>query len=179
MCLLLNGKSFATKRYVVDSAKCSYSDHKPNSRTHQRHYACEEELRLIGEKDTRDQVLRPDPNNPEGTLGQGSEAGKDAAKLAKTFPWVGAELARAKYEEILGRSLLPGKKRVYTIFEKISCNASDSIGTPLYKTKIGPIWRWNSCEGAVRYEIRKYFQTKLLRDVCDGIFRDPLGKPFK
>lgn len=168
------------KRYVVDKPVCSKGPHhKPNSHTHQRHHYCTETLRLVGEKDTRDYADKPSPSDPERTIGKGSEAGKIAALAAKAAPWVGAELARAKFEDILGRSLLPGKKRVYTIFENISCRASDSSGAPVFKTKIGPIWKWSSCESAVRYQIRKYLQQYVLRDICDSIFLDPLGKPFK
>ncbi len=167
------------KRYVVDSPSCNYSEHKPNSKTHQRHYRCAERLREIGEDDTRDYVDTPSANDPESAVGKGSEAGKIASTVAKTLPWVGAEIARAKFEDILGRSLLPGKKRVYTIFEKISCRASDATGVPTYKSKHGIFWKWQSCESAVRYELRKYIQKHMLREICDAVFQDHLGKPFR
>ncbi len=164
--------------YVVDPAKCDYKDHRtPN--THHRHFTCSENLRLLGQKDTKEHPLLPDPKEPEAVVGRNTETGRAVAKAAQISTWVGAEIARAKYEEISGRSLLPGKKRVYTIFEKISCEPKTPEGREIYRKQIPGGWVWNSCGDAVKLEVRKYFQTKLLRRVCDKVLSQKLGEPFK
>ncbi len=173
------------RRYVLDAPKCVFEQYRTPS-IHHRHYTCKERLREIGREDTRDHIPLPDPNNPEATLVQGAKAGvetasagREVATAARISTWVGAEIARAKYEDISGKSLLPGKKRVYTIFEKIKCEPKTIEGRPVFKKKIPGGWYWNSCKDAVKLEVRKYFQTKLLRRVCDKILGQKLGEPFK
>lgn len=173
------------KQYVLDPAQCSYLDYK-TSNTHHRQYTCKERLRVVGHEDTRDHIPLPDPTSPATTILQGSKhdqdtskAGTEAAAAAKVATWVGAEIARARYEDITGSSMLPGKKRVYTIFEQIKCEPTSLDGTPVFRKQIPGGYVWNSCKDAVKLEVRKYFQTKLLRRMCDKILDQKLGKPFK
>lgn len=166
------------KVYVVDPAKCTYRDYR-TSNTHHRHFTCQETLRLLGQDDTREKVNLPDSKDPEAVIGRGTNSGKEVAAAAKIATWVGAEIARAKYEEISGKSLLPGKKRVYTIFEKISCEPKTKEGNEIFRKQIPGGWVWSSCSDAIKLEVRKYFQTKLLRRTCDRILNQKLGAPFK
>lgn len=166
------------RRYVVDAANCDYNDWRSPS-IHHRHYTCQEKLRQVGQDDTRKYTNRPNPKDPEQTMGSGTDAGRVAGAAARISTWVGAEIARAKYEEISGKSFLPGKKRVYTIFEKVTCEPKTKDGRDIYRKKLPGGWVWNSCEDAVKLEVRKYFQTKLLRRVCDKILNQKLGEPFK
>lgn len=173
------------RRYLLSPPECTHDQYKtPN--IHHRHFTCKEQLRELGREDTRDHIPLPDPLNPADTLVQGTKSGAatDSARLevsaaARIATWVGAEIARAKYEDIAGKSLLPSKKRVYTIFENIKCEPKAMDGRPIFKKKVPGGWYWNSCKDAVKLEVRKYFQTKLLRRVCDKILRQKLGDPFK
>ena len=120
----------------------------------------------------RSPLTKPSRHDPR-TVFEDEEMVEAAGAAAKTAAWVGAEFARAKYEDILGKSLLPGKKRVYTIFEKVTCKSE------FYRTKIGPIYKWERCKEAAQLEVKKFIQTRLLRKICDKILGSPLGKPFK
>ncbi len=173
------------RRYIVDAPECTFEQFRTPS-IHHHHYTCKERLREIGREDTRDHIVLPNPYDPEATLAQGvkpgpesTSAGREVAAAARISTWVGGEIARAKYEDISGKSLLPGKKRVYTIFEKIKCEPKTPEGRPIFKKKVPGGWYWSSCMDAVKLEVRKYFQTKLLRRVCDKILSQKLGEPFK
>ena len=166
------------RRYVVRPATCRHSENKKHY-THNRHDYCSEELVPAGRESTSEHVVLPDHNDPQKTLGAKTDAGKEAAIAARVATWVGAEVARAKYENISGRSVLPGKKRVYTIFEKIQCEPKTEDGRDIYRKKIPGGAVWSSCKDAVNLQVRKYFQTKLLRRTCDHILNHKLGEPFK
>jgi hypothetical protein len=137
--------------------------------------------------------LRPQAEKPEEIFKE-SETQNLVAAAAKTATWVGGEIARAKWEEMRGKSLLPGKKRVYTVWEEISCSPPVSITEREFTdypgvqnaTRHG---RWEmaggggdprqACALAVRYEIRKFLQRRLLRKLCDFVFNEKEGAPFK
>ncbi len=166
------------RQYGVDRETCTYRAWKtPN--THKKHHRCKEHLVELGKADTREQLAYPDPENPSKTIGEATEGGKLAGQAAKVATWVGAEIARAKYEEMSGKSYLPGKKRVYTVFEEIKCEPRTIEGGEVYRKKVPGGWVWNSCKDAVRVQIRVYFQKKLLRKVCDRALNYKLGQPFK
>jgi hypothetical protein len=166
------------KQYVVDSLPCRHSEHKDKN-THNRHDRCSERLRVVGQEITKRDATLPDQNDPRKTMGDSHDAGKHAALAARVGTWVGAELARARYEELSGRSLLPGKNRIYTIYESIKCEPKTQDGRDIFKKKIPGGWVWSSCQDAVKLEVRKYFQQRLLRRACDKIFNYKLGAPFK
>lgn len=167
------------RRFVVRGAKCSFNHNRDHHHTHNKHHYCSEELVPSGREDTSEHIELPDHHDPEKTMGKGSDAGKQAALAARVATWVGTEIARAKYENISGRSVLPGKKRVYTIFEKIQCEPKTKDGRDIYRKKIPGGAVWSSCSDAVNLQIRQYFQRKLLRRTCDHIFNYKLGEPFK
>lgn len=151
--------------------------------THHRFHTIEEKIVTIGEKDTREYVHEPDPSDPGRTIDpqrKNPRAAEIASEAARIATWVGPEIARAKYEDMSGESLLPGKKRVFTIFEKVHCKPHKTNGTgDLQRKEVAGIPYWNDCAAAVRYEVRKYVQRKLLRPVCDKVLGHHLGEPFK
>lgn len=159
----------------------STNEHKtPN--THHRFHTIEEKIVSIGEKDTREYVFEPDPNDPGRTIDpqrKNNQAAEIAGEAARIATWVGPEIARAKYEDMSGESLIPGKKRIFTIFEKIHCKPKKSDGGELKRAELAGIPYWNDCAAAVRYEVRKYVQRKLLRPICDKVLDHHLGEPFR
>lgn len=76
-----------------------------------------------------------------------------------------------------GYNPIKGDRRIYTVFEKIDCVYPSNRIT----TKVGftpEIRKYESCRSAVRYEVYKYIQTKMLRNICDA-FNQYEGKPWK
>ncbi|MBF0206356.1 MAG: hypothetical protein HQK53_05650 [Oligoflexia bacterium] len=143
-------------------------------------YSCEDVEVASGITDTRQRVERPRQieqvtNDP---------ALQNMIRLgAMAAPWVVSETIRAKYGEIQGKNYLPGDRRIYTIWEKIECTAKarrvdvDISGVNMsrnYLDEAGNI----SCKEAIKYEVYKYVQTKLLREICD-LIGDKEGDPWK
>lgn len=162
--------------YKLSSPQCAFEQSRENN-AHHRHYRCEAKLFEGAAIDTTERVKRADPKKISEAFDDSSTA-KIAGLSAKLGVWVASEIARAKLEDLSGRSFLPGKKRVYTIFEKIECRASGGQGEQAVKLKTPIGWVWTSCKAAISYELRKYFQTRLLRRVCDKVFNYKLGEPF-
>lgn len=147
---------------------------------------------------SREQMPRENVDRPHHTdvYPQDTDS-KDLAKsIEAAAPWIAAEIARAQYGNIMGSNFLPGNKRIYVIWEKITCDApfikvtvkhdfgEQSIYKDLPETGVknpdysqfesaGP-----SCRTAIRYELYKRFQTKYMRDWCDLLGKG-LGEPFK
>lgn len=166
------------KRYAVSPIKCSVKKYQ-TTETNEISYYCNEEIKeLAGERDPFLTDL-PDENIPSKESKGSNSTAKVISEAARISTIVGTEIYRARYEEILGKSLLPGKKRVYTIFEEISCQPEDEAGVPIYQKKVGPVWAWEQCNAAIRYEVTKYFQKRLLRKVCDTALASPIGGPFR
>lgn len=70
-----------------------------------------------------------------------------------------------------------GDRRIYTVFEKIDCTYPVTRVTT--KIKYAPtVRKYDSCESAIRLEVYKYIQTKLLRKICNA-FGETEGKPWK
>lgn len=83
-------------------------------------------------------------------------------------PFLGAEVARMKNSQSGGNSLIPGDRRIYTIWEKISCTSQSQKITeeiPLMPT----ISFYDSCQSTFKFEVYKYVQLKLLRRICDSL----------
>lgn len=147
--------------------------------------------------DTRIYVERPSAENAKTDPLVGA-AVRGASAAA---PWVAAEIARAKYGNILGTNPLPGNKRIYTIWERVQCKAPfvrvDTRGAGFRLTQYydvpDPAKRPNfkdlmnagpSCRTAFRHEIYKAFQKRFLRTFCDGLSEfgiadQKLGAPFR
>jgi len=126
--------------------------------------------------DTTQYVARPDPNSPS-TLTRNSSTNDAIVSAATAAPWVAAEVARAKYSEILGNNPVPGNKRIYTIWEKIQC----TYPSTRISVKVGmspEVRKYEDCQSAIRFEIYKYIQTKLLRKICD-VMGKKVGEPWK
>lgn len=68
-----------------------------------------------------------------------------------------------------------GDKRIYTIWEKVTCVGST---TRVKTTFPVSITAYSSCRDAIKYEARKYFQIKYLRKMCDFLGHSE-GKPWK
>lgn len=68
-----------------------------------------------------------------------------------------------------------GDKRIYTIWEKVSCVGST---TRVKTTFPVSVTAYSSCRDAIKYEARKYFQIKYLRKLCDFLGHST-GKPWK
>lgn len=158
--------------FRIDRGECSVN-HSETATKKRDFVVCEDRQVEVDRRDTREYVDRPDKNNPGSIVKENSDTARAAGLAAKTAVWVGAELARNKYQEISGHSLLPGKKRVYTIFEEVKCKPD------FYVSKVGPVTRYERCSEAIRYEIKRWIHTKLLRRACDNIFNSKLGEPFK
>jgi hypothetical protein len=136
---------------------------------------CEDVVEVAGTKDTRDTVDRPNPSDAKTIVDRDDTAAQiQAAATAATF--VGIEASRMKYADITGKNHLPGSRRIYTIWENIVCTY------PAQKTtvEIGGVQTttYDSCTNAVRYELYKYIQTKLIRRICDAMGEE-VGKPWK
>lgn len=160
------------------------------------HWVCKDEL--VSEEDLSKKTVdvdEPDPNDPGKTAGidKDSEGGKIfneqakelATNAARGVTYVGAEIARLKYEQMSGKSFLRGNKRVYTIWEEVSC-VDDSIHIMEKKGPFGTISRYqdadgtaSGCAAAVRYKIRAYFLEKFMRRFCDDVLKERLGEPFQ
>ncbi len=127
-------------------------------------------------EDTTQYVQRPDPKDPS-TLSSNSGTNAAIAAAATAAPWVAAEVARAKYSEILGNNPVPGNKRIYTVWEKIQCTYPSTRLT--IKVGLAPeIRKYENCQAAIRFELYKYIQLKLIRKICDLLGQD-VGKPWK
>ncbi len=110
--------------------------------------------------------------------------------------WTATELARLKYDDFRGQNTFTGNKRIYTIWENVSCKASFAkVTSSMFGKKLlTQYWSLNpngslgspSCKAFVRFEFYKLFQTKLLRKTCDMLSKakilpgnQSLGAPFK
>jgi hypothetical protein len=161
---------------VQDGADCRVVENSSTPNTKFVKAVCSDKVVKVGNQDTREVVERPDVNAPEKLFNDTPEAAKEVGLAAKTATWVGAEIARAKYENLSGKSMLPGKKKVYTIYEQVTCEPKS------YVADLGMgIKKYGKCEEAVKFEVRKFIQTRILRKACDAsfLFNSPLGKPFK
>lgn len=136
---------------------------------------CEDILEVTGRKDTRVEVDRPNPKDASTIVSRDDTAAQiQAAATAAAF--VGIEASRMKYADITGKNHLPGSRRIYTVWERIQCTY------PAQKTTINVgsfrATTYDSCTNAVRYELYKYIQTRLLRRICDAMGEE-VGKPWK
>lgn len=117
------------------------------------------------------------PSDDPGSITNKSKTKDILLNAAAAAPWVAAEIARNKLSQMTGHNPIKGDRRIYTIFEKIQCIYPSTRTT----TKVGftpEIRKYNSCRSAVRYEVYKYIQTKLLRKICNA-FGQTEGKPWR
>lgn len=162
------------KIFKLDRGQCSVSSFStPNTQGDK--VSCEDRLTVIGVKDTREPVQRPDPKNPK-TITANPETAAAIQAAATAATWVGAEAARLKYAEITGKNHISGGRRVYTVWESVECvypstkiEVSGSVGSFAY---------YESCQAGIKLEIYKFIQTKLLRKICD-MTGETVGKPWK
>lgn len=90
--------------------------------------------------------------------------------------FLGAELARMKVAQNGGANPLSGDRRIYTIWEKISClSPSTKITEQVHP--LPSVSFYDSCKSAVQFEVYKYVQLKLLRRICNS-FGQLEGKPW-
>jgi hypothetical protein len=160
--------------FKVKKGQCSVSSFSTPNTEGDKVY-CEDIVEVAGTKDTHDRVDRPDPNNAKTIVDRDDTAAQiQAAATAAAF--VGIEASRMKYADITGKNHLPGSRRIYTIWEQIVCTY------PAQKTTldVGGVQTttYDSCTNAVRYELYKYIQTKLIRRICDAMGEE-VGKPWK
>ena len=148
--------------------------------TNQHDYWFEDEgLVYVETTDTTDRVLRPDTSSTKkinDTIAKNDDSANLMAQAARSAAWAGPELARMKYAEMTGTNHVPGDRRIYTIWEQVSCDPGVEIVRT--ETKLGSISIYTSCEEAVKLEVMKYVHLKLLRRICDGLGQTT-GKPWK
>jgi len=130
-----------------------------------------------------------------------AEFGKEAAYVtagmaAGPIPWSAAEMARSKSDDLNGTNGFEGNKRVYTVWDNVTCKASFAkVTTSLGGVEINhQYYSMNpngslgvpSCKAWVHFELYKYFQMELLRQLCDLMAKvkilpgdQTLGAPFK
>ena len=157
-------------------------------------YKCEDRLVNSVAMDTRERVDRPNPDSfyPDKTSDELKKS------MAAAFPWVAAEIVRAQYANLTGHNILPGNKRVYTVWEKVTCDldfiiVEEKAGTSAIKVNLPQYFdipeqnKKNpsydsigrpSCRTAIRHYLRERFQLAYLRQFCDLIGQE-LGKPFQ
>lgn len=88
---------------------------------------------------------------------------------------IAAEIARNKNAQKNGDNLIPGDKRIYTVWEKIECKSeTQKVTTEILGNRLS---KYSNCEKAIQLEVYKYIQTKLLRKICD-LFGQKVGKPW-
>lgn len=129
------------------------------------------------------------------------EFGKEAAYItagmaAGPIPWSAAEIARSKSDDLSGKNTFEGNKRVYTVWDNVTCKSSFAkVTTTLGGVEINhQYYSMNpngslgapSCKAWVHFELYKYFQKELLRQLCDLMAKvkilpgdQSLGAPFK
>ena len=149
-------------------------DHR-NTATQKRDFViCEDKIVLVGKEDSRQKVTRPNPYKGKTITKRNDTANMiEQAAFASTI--AGIELTRAKYSDITGDNHLPGKKRIYTIWEKIECHYPSKIIQT--RTRAGSKKDYESCKSAVKFEVYKFIQKKLLRKICDYLGQN-LGDPW-
>ncbi len=91
-------------------------------------------------------------------------------------PFLAAELTRMKSAQLGKGNALSGDRRIYTIWEKVSCVAQSTKVTEQVKP-LPSVTFYDSCTSAVRFEVYKYVQLKLLRRICNS-FGETEGKPW-
>ena len=89
----------------------------------------------------------------------------------------GAEISRLQKNKITGQNDISGDRRIYTIWENITCSSNSQITE--VTTPVGfQIKGYDSCSQAIQFEVYKYIQLKLLRRICDNVgFKK--GDPWK
>lgn len=110
-----------------------------------------------------------------------SQHGKEFAYIAGmtatgTAPFLASEVTRMKAAQLGKGNVLSGDRRIYTIWEKISC-VSQSTKVTEQVRPLPSVTFYDSCTSAVRFEVYKYVQLKLLRRICDS-FGATEGKPW-
>lgn len=110
-----------------------------------------------------------------------SQNGKELAYIgamsaAGPVVFAGSEIARMKSAQLGGNNPITGDRRIYTIWEKISCT-SPSVKITEQVKPLPSVTFYDSCSSAVKYEVYKYIQLKLLRRICDS-FGETQGKPW-
>ncbi|MBY0517485.1 MAG: hypothetical protein K2P81_11280 [Bacteriovoracaceae bacterium] len=110
-----------------------------------------------------------------------SQHGKEFAYIAAmtasgAAPFLAAEVSRMKAAQLGKGNILSGDRRIYTIWEKVSC-VSQSTKVTEQVRPMPSVTFYDSCTSAVRFEVYKYVQLKLLRRICDS-FGATEGKPW-
>lgn len=154
-----------------------YSYDTPN--TTQIHHSFDEVLETIQYNDTRQYATRPNTSSVEdthATVTKNKEAAQIVANAAASATWTAAEVARMKYAELSGRNLIPGDRRIYTLWEKVDCTPDFNLTH--FKTSLFELKYYSNCKAAVKFEVIKYVHTKLLRKICD-LMGQKAGDPWK
>lgn len=150
-------------------------DHRVTKARERDFVYCEDRLEVVKQTDTRQRVTRPDASDGS-TITRDDETAEIIEQAARASSFAAIEIARAKYADITGKNHLPGKKRIYTIWEKVQCNYP---ATKIkWKSKAGEFTYYSDCGAAIRYEVYKFVQQKFLRRICDGLGQK-VGDPWK
>ena len=147
--------------------------------TNQIDFWFDEDLSYAGRDDTRERITRPNTENVHTTtrtITKNRDTANQIAAAAASATWASAEIARMKYAEITGRNLIPGDRRIFTVWEKVGCQAKFNVTH--IDTKIFKSSQYSSCKDAIRFEVIKYIHKKLLRKICDLLGQNT-GKPWK
>ena len=147
--------------------------------TNKIHHWFDESLETVKVTDTRDYIERPNTDSKENidkTITKNKDTANQVAMAANTAVWTSSEIARMKYAEITGNNLVPGDRRIYTIWENVICEPD--VHVLHVQTPLGSYHQYNDCEKAVKFEVIKYVHQKLIRRVCNLLGQD-VGKPWK
>ncbi len=141
--------------------------------------SCSQKITELGRENTEEKVELHDYQVAEKNF-DNEKFSQIVHNAKKSGALVGVELTRLVTDKITGQNSIPGKKRVYALWGEFTCKAQIN-GRELYQSNLNGwgIKYWNSCSGALKFEVRKYLHQKLLRRVCDSVFQDPVGEPFK
>jgi len=104
-------------------------------------------------------------------------ASSSSSGLYGTGAISGAEITRLQKNKITGENDISGDRRIYTIWENITCSSNSQITE--VTTPVGlQIKQYDSCSQAIQFEVYKYVQLKLLRRICDSVGYKK-GDPWK
>lgn len=137
--------------------------------------ACEDKLVEVGKTDTRQYATRPNPEDGR-TITQRDDTAQIISNVARSSAMASAEIARAKLSDISASNPLPGRKRVYTIWERIQCEYPATVTK--WSNGMAKFSVYDSCESAVKFKVKEFVQLKLLRKICD-LMGQKIGGPFK
>ncbi|PIR04673.1 MAG: hypothetical protein COV57_03050 [Candidatus Liptonbacteria bacterium CG11_big_fil_rev_8_21_14_0_20_35_14] len=98
-------------------------------------------------------------------------------KVQDSVTALGLELSRQGLEKKIGKKLINGDRRIYTIWEKIKCVYP--VKKLTIKTPIGITYsKYDSCRSAIKMSVYKNFQQNILPKICTASAMTE-GAPWK